>query len=51
LYWHFFDRHEQILANNPRIGMVYPMWKKMNPTLKEEILQQARTYLSQLNEL
>ena len=51
LYWHFYDRHEQILANNPRIGMVYPMWKKMNPALKAGILQQARTYLSQLNEL
>ncbi len=51
LYWHFFDKHEGLLGNNPRIGMVYPMWKKMNPEVKAGILQQARFYLEQIHEL
>jgi deoxyribodipyrimidine photolyase-related protein len=51
LYWHFFDKHEGLLGNNPRIGMVYPMWKKMNPEVKAGILKQARFYLERIHAL
>ncbi|CAA9202463.1 cryptochrome/photolyase family protein [Flavobacterium collinsii] len=31
LYWNFYDRHEDKLGNNPRIGMMYKVWHKMKP--------------------
>ena len=51
LYWHFFAKHEGLLGNNPRIGMVYPMWRKMNPEVQQGILKQAQFYLDHLNDL
>ncbi len=44
LYWDFHDRHAAKLAKNPRIGMVYRTWDKMEPAEKEKILQQAERY-------
>ncbi|MFD2203667.1 cryptochrome/photolyase family protein [Shivajiella indica] len=49
LYWHFYVRHEDKLAKNPRIGMVYRTWSKMKD--KEEILRQAEFYLSNIDDL
>lgn len=49
LYWHFYARHEDKLARNPRIGMMYRTWAKMGD--KEAILKQAEDYLSRLDEL
>ncbi len=51
LYWHFYDRHTDKLAKNPRIGMMYQTWKKMNPVEKEKILQQANLYLANVESL
>ncbi len=51
LYWNFYDRHESKLANNPRIGMMYNVWRKMEPKAKAEILKQAEFYLHHINEL
>jgi deoxyribodipyrimidine photolyase-related protein len=51
LYWHFYARNETLLRKNPRIGMMYVTWDKMQPTVKEEILNQAEYYLSTLNDL
>jgi deoxyribodipyrimidine photolyase-related protein len=51
LYWHFYARNEQLLRKNPRIGMMYVTWDKMQPQLKEELLNQAEAYLSKINEL
>jgi deoxyribodipyrimidine photolyase-related protein len=51
LYWNFYDRHERKLANNPRIGMMYNVWRKMEPKAKTEILEQAEYYLNHINEL
>jgi deoxyribodipyrimidine photolyase-related protein len=51
LYWNFYSRHENKLAKNPRIGMMYNVWKKMLPEAKAEILQQADFYLTHINEL
>ncbi len=51
LYWNFYDRHENKLAKNPRIGMMYNVWRKMNPNAKAELLEQAEYYLKNMNEL
>jgi deoxyribodipyrimidine photolyase-related protein len=51
LYWNFYDQHEQKLAKNPRIGMMYNVWKRMEPKAKQELLEQASYYLDHINEL
>ncbi len=51
LYWNFYDMHENKLAKNPRIGMMYTIWKKMQPKAKADLLEQANYYLSHINEL
>ncbi|MEL6533824.1 MAG: cryptochrome/photolyase family protein [Bacteroidota bacterium] len=51
LYWHFYDRHREQLERNPRIGMMYRTWDKMDPTTKEQILGQAEHHLAQLDSL
>lgn len=51
LYWDFYDRHSDKLANNPRIGMMYQTWKKMDTIEKEKILHQAAYYKQNANEL
>ena len=51
LYWDFYNRHEQKLSKNPRIGMSYVTWKKMNPEAKSAILQQAAYFLQNINQL
>ncbi|WP_111668831.1 cryptochrome/photolyase family protein [Algoriphagus litoralis] len=49
LYWHFYDRHRDKLEKNPRIGMAYRTWDKMKN--KEELLNQAESYLERINDL
>lgn len=51
LYWNFYDKHESKLAKNPRIGMMYNVWRKMNPSAKTELLEQADFYLKNINDL
>lgn len=51
LYWNFYDRNEDKLGKNPRIGMVYNVWRKMKPEDKTAILEQADYYLKNINEL
>ena len=51
LYWNFYDKHESKLSKNPRIGMMYNVWRKMQPNAKAELLEQADYYLNHINEL
>ena len=51
LYWNFYDKHEVKLAKNPRIGMMYNVWRKMQPSAKAELLEQADYYLKNIDEL
>jgi deoxyribodipyrimidine photolyase-related protein len=51
LYWNFYDKHESKLAKNPRIGMMYNVWRRMQPNDKTELLTQAEYYLTHINEL
>lgn len=51
LYWNFYDKNSDKLTKNPRIGMMYNVWNKMNPELKSDIIKQAKFYLEQTNHL
>ena len=51
LYWNFYDQHEGKLSKNPRIGMMYNVWHRMEPTVKTALLEQAEYYLKHINEL
>jgi deoxyribodipyrimidine photolyase-related protein len=51
LYWNFYDKHEDKLAKNPRIGMMYKVWHRMKPEDKEALLQQADYFLKNINNL
>jgi deoxyribodipyrimidine photolyase-related protein len=42
LYWDFYDRNRSLLERNPRIGMMYKVWDKMEPTQKQLILEKAQ---------
>ena len=51
LYWNFYDRHTDKLSKNPRIGMAYRLWAKMDNDKKVDILNQAKTYLDNIEDL
>jgi deoxyribodipyrimidine photolyase-related protein len=51
MYWNFYNKHEDKLGNNPRIGMMYNVWRKMNVDTQNELLEQADYYLKHINEL
>jgi deoxyribodipyrimidine photolyase-related protein len=51
LYWNFYDKNEDKLAKNPRIGMMYNVWRKMQPEVKVGLLEQADFYLKNINDL
>ena len=51
LYWHFYARNEYLLRKNPRIGMMYVTWDKMQPEVKTVLLNQAEYYLKNINKI
>ena len=51
LYWHFQDRHAATFSNNPRTAMVYRNWDKKPDSERQEILTQAKAYLTNLEVL
>ncbi|MCS7019764.1 MAG: cryptochrome/photolyase family protein [Cytophagales bacterium] len=51
LYWHFYERHREKLASNPRTGMMYTTWDKMLSSEREKILRQAEHYLAHIDNL
>lgn len=51
LYWDFYDRHRDKLEKNPRIGMAYRLWNKMDGEKRAGILKQADIYLKNLENL
>ena len=51
LYWDFYDRHRDKLEKNPRIGMAYRLWNKMDGEKRADILKQAEVYLNDLENL
>jgi len=51
LYWDFFNRHRQRLQKNPRLGMTYRTWDRLDRMEKKQILKQAAAYHHDLNRL
>ncbi len=51
LYWNFYDRNEDKLAKNPRIGMMYNVWRRMASADKTDLLTQAEYYLKNIDTL
>lgn len=49
LYWHFLDRNAEKLGNNPRLGMPYRNWSRMNWNSKTALIQQAESFLKQMD--
>lgn len=51
LYWHFHDRHRDKLVKNPRIGMAYRVLDGMDSQERARILEQAESYLKNIENL
>ena len=51
LYWNFYDKNEDKLGKNPRIGMMYNVWRKMKVDDKAALLEQANYYLNNINNI
>ena len=51
LYWDFYDRHQDKLGKNPRVGMMYRVWGKMSPEDQAAILKQADYYKKHVEQL
>ena len=51
LYWNFFERQRPLLQKNPRVGMMYRVWDRMQSREKKLVLKQADHCLKNLNRL
>ena len=51
LYWNFLERHRPLLQKNPRVGMMYRAWDRMEKKEKKQVLNQADAYLKNLERL
>jgi len=51
LYWNFYHVHEDKLGNNQRVAMMYSTWEKKGKEEQQKIIEQANTYLENVNEL
>jgi len=49
LYWNFFDRHQDKLSKNPRLGIVNSQLKKMDKNQKIEINKKANEHLDNID--
>ena len=45
LYWDFLARNRQVLADNPRMGLVYSTLDRMNPDQVDEMRKEAAAFL------
>lgn len=50
LYWHFLDRHADLLSRNRRMGPVMANWARTDPATRAEILDQANALLRDLQD-
>ncbi|WEN14247.1 cryptochrome/photolyase family protein [Rhodanobacter sp. AS-Z3] len=51
LYWHFHQRHRDVLGRNPRLAMSYRSWDRMKAAERAATLAQAERYLAHIEEL
>ncbi|WP_404426916.1 cryptochrome/photolyase family protein [Thalassospira australica] len=50
LYWHFLDRNSDKLGKNPRLGMPYRNWSRMNDNSKTALIKQAEHFLTRMDD-
>ncbi len=48
LYWHFMDRHRELLEQNHRIGRIYATWDRMDEARRQDYLDSAEAFLDTL---
>ena len=46
LYWHFLIRHRDRLEGNRRMGMMYRQLDKMNPSVREQLVERAESIMN-----
>ena len=51
LYWHFMVRHRDRFDSNPRIGMIYRSWDRMDEDRRDAILDSAEQVLENIESL
>ena len=51
LYWHFIDRHNALLSQNPRMGLILGGWRKRGDDDREAVLRWADQTLEQIETL
>jgi len=49
LYWNFFATHQDKLAKNQRLGIVYNQLKKMDAKQKQQLMEQSQIFLKNIN--
>ena len=45
LYWHYISSKEKDFVNNPRMGMMLNVWKKMKPEDQKALMKKAKSIL------
>ena len=51
LYWHFIDRHNELLSQNPRMGLILGGWRRRGDDDRAAVLKWADHTLGQLEAL
>jgi deoxyribodipyrimidine photolyase-related protein len=51
LYWHFIDRHRELLSANPRMGLILGGWRKRTDDNRAAVVSWADTNLLRLASL
>lgn len=51
MYWHFMTRHEALMGKNPRNAMVYKNWHNKTQEDKAAVLDRAKQYLANIEQL
>jgi deoxyribodipyrimidine photolyase-related protein len=51
LYWRFMQANSERLRNNPRTAMAYRSWNKMQPNIKQQILDRGDFCIENLEHL
>jgi deoxyribodipyrimidine photolyase-related protein len=51
LFWHFYDRHRDRLAGNPRTGMMLRVWDRFSRSERQAVRRQAETFLADIEDL
>ncbi len=51
LYWDFLARHQEQLAGNARLQLIYGQWQRKDPALQQQLRERAAWLLGHLEQL